>query len=146
MLKRKTKLFLSLIEQSTSTKKPIFKIVVDGNNLSTVGVAHDISTNRCRRDLTYDLDTVRNIEIHFVNKDPNDTKVQDNKIVEDLLLVLDKISIDDIDLVGDLPLISVYRNTDGTVHRTHNYITFNGCMYIKIHKNLLFNKWLANHC
>jgi hypothetical protein len=114
--------------------------------MSTVGVSHEISPASCRRDLTYNLDAVHQIKIHFVNKEPNDTKVQDGTIVEDLLLVLDKLSVDDIDLVGDLPLISVYRDLDGTVYRTHNYITFNGCMTIKIHKNLLYNKWLSNHC
>lgn len=119
---------------------------MDGNDLSTVGVTYDISSASCKRDLTYELETVRNIEIHFINKESNDTKVQDGKIVEDLLLVLDKISVDNIDLIGDLPLISVYRDLNGTVHQTHNYITFKGCMSIKIHKNLLYNKWLANHC
>ena len=135
-----------MIEQSTSTKRPIYKIIVDGTDLPIAGIAQDISSYQCKRDLTYDLETVSNIEIHFVNKDPNDTKVQDNKIVEDLLLIIDKMSIDDIDLINDLSRISVYRDLNKTVHHTYNYITFNGCIVIKIHKNLLYNKWLANHC
>lgn len=135
-----------LTEQSTSTKKPTYKIIVDKVSLPITGTVTDVSQNCCQRELCYEFDNIEKIEIHFTNKNPQDTKVVDKKIVEDLLLIIDKISIDEIDLLSNLASMSVYKDSAGNIHKTHNYITFNGCMIIKIHKNLLYNKWLVNHC
>jgi hypothetical protein len=135
-----------MIEQSTSVKTPIYKILVDGVSLPIGGTTSVVSGDQCRRDLTYKLDTVNKIEIHFTNKEHTDTRVKDDKIVEDLLIIIDKFLIDGIDVASDLSRISFYKDIDGAVHRTGNYITFNGCMTIKIHKNILYHKWLVNHC
>ena len=135
-----------MIEQSTSTKKPIYKILIDGINLPIDGTTTIISPDQCRRDLTYKLDAINKIEIHFTNKEHQDTKVKDDKIIEDLLIIIDKFLVDGIDIVSDLSRISSYKDIDGVIHRTNNYITFNGCMIIKIHKNILYHKWLVNHC
>ena len=87
---------------------------------------------------------ISTVEIELLNKESNDTKVIDEKITEDLLIVVNKLSIDQIDLINKLSKISVYKDYQGNVHRTHTYITFNGIMTIKLHKNLLYTDWLAS--
>jgi hypothetical protein len=119
--------------------------LVDGISLPIDGTTTVVAPDQCRRDLTYAVDTIDKIEIHFTNKEPNDTQVKDDKIVEDLLIIIDKFLIDGIDIASDLSRISFYKDNNGVVHRTGNYITFNGCMTIKIHKNVLYHKWLVNH-
>ena len=135
-----------MIEQSTSAKTPIYKILVDGVSLPIGGTTTVVAPDQCRRDLNYKLDTIDKIEIHFTNKEHQDTQVKDDKIIEDLLIIIDKFLIDGIDIASDLSRISFYKDIDGVVHQTDNYITFNGCMTIKIHKNVLYHKWLVNHC
>lgn len=87
----------------------------------------------------------RDIEIKFLNKLPDDTKLnQQGEIVEDLLLVIDRIMIDQVDLTNKLHKISLLQDHQGKIYRTFNYITFNGSYKIKIHRNLLYTEWLAS--
>lgn len=91
----------------------------------------------------YESEDLQEIEIHFLNKEPGDTKVVNGEITEDLLLVIEQLSIDGLDLTNKISKISNYVDTEGKRHYTHTYITFNGCMKIKMHKNLLYTDWLA---
>lgn len=122
---------------STSTKKPIYKIRVNGLDCTNAGQPEN-------HNVIYNLwqDQIQTVEIELLNKDPSDTKVVDNKIVEDLLVILEAIKIDSIDLTDKFSKISVYKDQQGNVHRTHGYLTFNGCLTIKIHHNLLWTMWM----
>lgn len=93
---------------------------------------------------TYTADKINKITVELLNKENNDTVVVDGNITEDLLLIIDSLCIDGIDLTNNLSKISVYKDTANQVHRTFNYITFNGTMTIKIHDNLLYTNWLSN--
>lgn len=92
------------------------------------------------------FDEIREIKIDFLNKIRGDTRVDANgKILEDLLLVIEKIKIDCLDFTNSLNQISVYKDVDGKVHRTFNHITFSGSYKIKIHRNPLYAEWFASH-
>ena len=97
---------------------------------------------------SYELlfDDINNVDINFLNKEDFDTKVDhEGKIVEDMFIIVEKISIDHIDLTNKLHKISVYKDHTGKVHRSFNYIAFRGNFKIKIHKNLLYTDWLAGY-
>ena len=81
-----------------------------------------------------------------MNKTGNDTQLDHlGNITDDLLIVVEQLIIDHVDLTNNLSKISVYKDTTGKVHKTFNYITFNGEYTIKIHKNLLYTDWMAGH-
>jgi hypothetical protein len=137
------KLSLSLIAISNSTKSPAYKLSVNGVEL--VEPVSIVDLEPLKKNIVYeffdnDIDT---ITLELLNKEPNDTKVVDGKIVEDLLIIIDKISIDNINLTDNLRKMSVYKN-DKESFNTNGYITFNGTITIKIHKNLLYNNWLCS--
>lgn len=75
----------------------------------------------------------------------DDTRLDaDGQIIEDLLLVIDKLQIGDVDLTNKIDKISLYRGEQGQVYRTFNHITFNGVFRIKVHGNALYTEWLAS--
>lgn len=88
---------------------------------------------------------VNTVEIILREKTHNDTVLDENGvIVDDILLVIERLQIDHVDLVNKLDKISVYVDEHGIRQRTYNYITFNGSFKIKIHYNLLYTEWLAS--
>lgn len=92
------------------------------------------------------LPDIKNIDIKLLNKCSSDTKVDsDGKITEDLMLIIEEFFIDHVDLKNKLDKISVFKDVHNTVHRTFNYITFNGTFKIKIKNNLLYTEWMASH-
>lgn len=92
------------------------------------------------------LQDIYDVEIHFINKDADDTRIgSKGEITEDLLLVLEKIKIDSIDLTNKLGKITVYKDRQGRRHHTFNYITFNGIYKIKIHNNPLYTDWFCSY-
>lgn len=137
-------LYLSLITVSTSTKNPIYKITIDGDEIKDPVSIDTIDQYKKRLIYQYNSNNVGRVQIELFNKGSNDTKVIDDKIVEDLLVIVDSFKIDGIDLTNNLSKISVYKDANGAIHKTHGYITFNGCMTIKVHKNILYTNWLAN--
>jgi hypothetical protein len=142
----KKRLFLSLRVQSTSTKKPIYEVLVGERNLCDDRVITIIDDANEKHDFDVALNEINHIEIRFLNKDPGDTKVDQNgRITEDMLLVIDNIKIDHVDLTTKLSKISVYKDSQGQICRTSNYITFKGIFKIKIHRNLLYTEWLASY-
>jgi hypothetical protein len=114
------------------------------NGLEAVPTVTDIDESKKRADFTVSADSFHKITIEFLNKGPNDTKVVNGVITEDLLLIVDRIAIDNIDLTNKLSKISVYKGNDNQIYRTHSYITFNGKMVIKIHQNVLYTNWLSS--
>ena len=129
---------------STSTKTPTYKICIDDVELDTVANIVDMDNNKKLVEYREPIDEFKKITIEFLNKTPGDTKVVDDKIVEDLLMIVDKLAVDNINLINMLSKISVYKDNDGIIHRTYNYITFPGTMTIKIHKNVLYTMWATN--
>lgn len=115
---------------------------MDGIDITHIGKSSTIDRYREKIVFEYAVPKIKKIEIELVNKEPTDTLVVDNKITEDLLLIIDSIKIDSIDLTDKLDKISVYRGA-GQVYRSHGYITFRGTMTIKIHDNLLYTDWLS---
>ncbi len=115
---------------------------VDGKDITSTGAVSSISDDRKKFIYVYSTPNVGQIDIELLNKEPFDTKVVDGKIVEDLLVIVDDLSIDSVNLTSKLNKISVYRG-DGNVYQSHGYITFKGVMCIKIHSNILYTNWLG---
>jgi len=86
---------------------------------------------------------IKKIEIEFINKEPNDTKVVNDEIIEDLNIIIETVKIDKIEFTNQLPNILVYSDNYGKRHYTNGFMSFNGKITIKIHKNILYTKWLA---
>lgn len=96
----------------------------------------------------YDMqfDSIKNVKLSLLNKEANDTCVDTSgTIVDDLLIIVKKVVVDHIDLTNKLDKITNYRDSLGQVHKTFNYITFNGDYTIKIHKNLLYTEWFSSY-
>ena len=92
------------------------------------------------------FNNIQTIKVSLLNKCNNDTQLDESGvIVDDLLIIINKIVVDHVDLTAHLNKISVYKDTSGQVHKTFNYITFNGDYQIKIHKNLLYTEWLSSY-
>lgn len=145
MEKRKRELFLSLTAQATAAKVPEYTVQVNGIVLDcpTNTVISGIGRNQV--DYRFECEEVDSIKINLINKEPGDTKVDsDGTITEDLYLIIDKITVDQIDLTNKISKISSYAGTDGQVRQTHGYVSFNGCVTIKIHKNLLYTDFLSS--
>lgn len=138
------KLFLSLIAISNSSKSPEYRICVDGVELADPSMVEDSELHRKNFIYTADFDDIKKITIQLLNKEHGDTIVVDDKIVEDVLLIIEQLRIDHLDLINNLSKISVYKNKNNEVFKTNGYITFNGTITIKIHKNLLYNSWLSS--
>jgi hypothetical protein len=128
---------------STPAKTPIYKVAINGTELTTP-LLTTVIDGKQRVDYRVEVENISNITIDLLNKEPGDTKVVDGKITEDLLIIIDRLAIDQFDLLPKLSKISIYKDTNNVVHRTHAYITFNGRMTIKIHKNVLYNNWFSS--
>jgi hypothetical protein len=143
MPKQPRKLSLSLIAISNSTKSPAYKLSVNGTEL--VEPVSVVELEPLKKNIVYEFEdhNIHTIKLELLNKEPNDTKVVDDKIVEDLLIIVDKIVVDSLNLTDNLRKMSVYKN-DKEAFNTNGYITFNGTITIKIHKNLLYNNWVCS--
>ena len=110
MPKQARKLFLSLIAVSNSTKSPDYKLSVNGIDLVKPISVTDLEP--FKKNIVYEFmaDDIDTIKLELLNKDPNDTKVIDEKIVEDLLIIIDKVMVDHVNLTDKLRKISVYKN------------------------------------
>jgi len=145
MKKRKRELFLSLTAQATAAKVPEYTVQVNDVVLACPDNTVTTGIGRNQVDYRFECEEVHSIKISLVNKEPGDTKVSsDGTITEDLYLVIDKITVDQIDLTNKISKISSYVGTDGQVRQTHGYISFNGGVTIKIHKNLLYTDFLSS--
>lgn len=142
-MKRNLSLYLSL--QSTTTKNPQYKLLV--NEVEVDQVPELVSIAPFKNEHRYDisLDYVDTIKVVFFGKEEHDTKIDNNgKIVEDLFLTIEKFSIDNFDFLSKLSKISTYRGNNGSMYNTFNYMSFNGTITIKIHKNILYTDWLSS--
>ena len=91
------------------------------------------------------VDPIETFSITFINKQPNDTKVDTNGVIlEDLYMVIKTLKIDFFDLVDKIDKIGVYKDINGNVWKTHAYMSFPGTFTFKIHKNILYTDWLAS--
>lgn len=140
-----TEKLLLLIEAiSNSVKSPDFEVKVNGSAITATEEYSDTDVaNKKTFKYTYD-DTVKTVSVTLFNKTPNDTKIVNGEIAEDLLVVVKKMCVSGIDLTDKLSKISNYVGDNGQVYKTHGYISFNGTATFKIHKNVLYTNWLAS--
>ena len=67
---------------------------------------------------------VHQIELMLLNKDSNDTIVQDGQIVEDLYVVLKEFKINSISFMENLDQISEYSDWSGNPIKTNGWMSF----------------------
>lgn len=138
------KLLLLVEAISNSVKNPEFEVRVNDCVVDPDAIIGDTElANKKTFKYTYD-NTVKKVSVTLRNKTSEDTKVVDGVIVEDLLVIVKKLCVSNIDLTDKLKKISNYVGVDGQVYETHGYISFNGTATFKIHKNVLYTNWLAS--
>lgn len=141
----KKNLSLYLLLQSTTTKDPQYKLLV--NDVEFNQPAHIVQVGDYKQQHQYhiDVESLHNIQIVFFGKEAHDTQVDSQgNVVEDLFLVIEKFAISDIDFLPKLPKISKYESNNKRIYNTFNYMSFNGTLTIKIHKNILYTDWLSS--
>jgi len=143
MLNKQKKLSLSLLAISTSTKDPVYSVLVNQEEI-TSSIIETVEPFKNKVQYHISIDNLKEIEVKLFNKDPNDTRVVDGTIVEDLLVIIDSVEVNGINLKDKLTKISQYKDIDGKIHHTNGYLSFNGTYKIKLHKNLLYTDWLAS--
>lgn len=140
----KKNLSLYLLLHSTTTKQPQYKFLINDVEVSCGPEIVQIDRYKSEHRYNINVESLDTIKIIFFGKDANDTKVDANgNITEDLFLIIEKLSIDNFNFLPKLPKISVYCSDTGTIYKTFNYMSFNGTITIKIHKNILYTDWLA---
>jgi hypothetical protein len=95
---------------------------------------------------TYKLKThtLDSITIELLNKEPNDTTVVDQKIIDDLYIVVKQLQVDNINIgIDKFNKISNYQNKEN-IQNTFGFMGFNGKLKFKIHKNLLYTLFITS--
>jgi len=83
--------------------------------------------------IVLDLPRLNIVALDFLNKDPSDTVVKGNGIVDDLAVMLQSISYKSFNFHPYLPYISEYRKECGElVEHTHGFMGFNGRLELKL--------------
>ena len=67
------------------------------------------------------------LKVTFLNKNSTDTKTDSNgNILEDLAVIIESLSIDDIDITNDCKQYGIYTTQCQTVESTHGFLHKNG--------------------
>jgi hypothetical protein len=69
------------------------------------------------------------IDVEFLNKDPNDTKVVDGQVTEDLAIQMEELIVDGVDISHQFKVNSHYR--DNPSETTYGFMYKNGALTFK---------------
>lgn len=67
---------------------------------------------------------IHKITVQLLNKNNNDTILENNKIIDDLYVIVKDVIINNINFTRDLNKISSYTDPDGNVLQTQGWISF----------------------
>lgn len=127
---------ISILANSTASKNPDFAVIYGGDEIQA---SSSKSVSKLQTRYHYEIETTKlsNLSVSLLNKESNDTKLVDDKIVEDLYVAIEDFSVDDINLKNKINSISSYLN-ENNVSKTYGFLGFNGTMTLKVHHNLLY--------
>lgn len=111
---------LQLKLQKFKDKSPTFQVKVNQQ-----AVPGTVDQNTVSFDFLLDLG-VNSISVELFNKHEFDTLVQDEKIVEDLAVVVDCFCVDEVDLTHQFKECGVLHTNKGTQEKVYGYIYCNG--------------------
>ena len=105
----------------TKTKNPIIEIGANGES-------ETFELDEKEKSFQITLTERKNIiSVKLINKDPSDTKVKDNQIVEDLAVMIKSIKYRTYDFYNFIEYISRYTKDDGDIVKgVHGFMGFNG--------------------
>jgi len=67
------------------------------------------------------------LEVIFLNKSESDTKIdKDGKIIEDLSVIIDTLTVDEIDISNNCKQYGIYTTQNNTVENTYGFLHKNG--------------------
>ena len=67
------------------------------------------------------------LEVIFTNKSESDTKIdKDGKIIQDLSVIIDTLTVDEIDISNNCKQYGVYTTQNNTIENTHGFLHKNG--------------------
>ena len=91
--------------------------------LTSSGISKILSTQDTHVELFLPTG-VHQIELLFLNKDRNDTVLENDKIVDDLYVVLEDLKINNISFLNKLDMISTYTDWEGNFISTNGWLSF----------------------
>lgn len=124
-------------------KKPIFKIFVNQELLNPNNIII-IDNFTEKYEYVLNFNEISELQIEFINKNPNDTIVHEDKIVEDMYIYIDKFKINTLNFLDKISKISKYIGEDKVEYFTNNYMSFKGKLTIKFIENPIFTHWLTS--
>jgi hypothetical protein len=142
---RPYQLSLQVLANSTLSKRPEFRIYINNQVKSDSPVkAETVEPNQDLYTFQYLCDRVESVAVELLNKESNDTRVEDSRIIEDLHIVVKEIKIDNLQIGQDrFNRISTYQNDQG-IGGTYGFMGFNGTMTFNIHKNILYTMFMTS--
>lgn len=138
-------LSLQVLACSTQSKHPVYNIYVNDQIVTVPPVTMDTTADQ-QQLYTYKLETQKldSVTVELLNKEPNDTTVVDQKIIDDLYIVVKQLQIDNINIgIDKFNKISNYQNKEN-IQNTFGFMGFNGKLKFKIHKNLLYTLFMTS--
>ena len=89
------------------------------------GVFNEILEQEGLCTVSFDLPLgVHKITVQLLNKEENDTILENNQIVDDLYVIVKDVIIDNISFTKDLNKISSYTDPNGNMLQTQGWISF----------------------
>lgn len=83
--------------------------------------------------------------INFLNKKGSDTIVENNLIIGDVVIVIKKIIIEDIDFSDKINLLFEYKDNYGAKYQTSGFMHVSGTMSMNIRKNIMYTHWITSY-
>jgi hypothetical protein len=147
IIKKQTtkKLFLSLELISTKFKKPKYTIFLNGNNVELTPVITIVSEEKEIHEYSLSYNELTSFVIDFLNKKGSDTLVENNLIIGDVVIVIKKIIIEDIDFSDKINLLFEYKDNYGTKYQTSGFMHVSGTMSMNIRKNIMYTHWITSY-
>lgn len=84
------------------------------------------------------------LEVKLLNKDPSDSIIENNKIIEDVAVVITGFNAEGIDLTQKIGKIFVYTDLQNNQHITHGFMHVNGSMLFTVNTNILYTDWISS--
>lgn len=112
MTQKKFTACLNIETSSLPDKTPLY-VIKNNNKVCGVNFEADFGSNQ--------------LEIEFLNKEPEDTEINEHgTIVADLNVQIQNLTVDNIDLTTQFKNNCIYVTHDGTVEKTYGFLHKNG--------------------
>ena len=143
--KQTKKLFLSLDLISTKFKKPKYTIFLNGDCVKLEPVITVVSEEKEIHEYILSYDELTSFVINFLNKKGSDTIVKNDQIIGDVMIIIKKIIIEDIDFSNKINLLFEYKDNYNIKYQTSGFMHVSGAMSMNIKKNIMYTNWITSY-